>query len=121
MEGARLSLGQTLFETGPLKDMILEVRIPDREVSYVSAGNTVRTRLDAFPHRGLMGQVVRVAPQAEMKEQENVFVAEVLMENQRGLLRPGMAGWARVSAGVHPLGWNLFHHAVDNLRYWIGI
>ena len=121
MEGARISLGQTLFETGPVKDMILEIRIPDCEASYVTPGNTVRARLDAFPHRQFKGDIQRVAPQAEMVEDENVFLAEVPLDNDQGVLRPGMAGWARVSAGVHPLGWNLFHHAVDNIRYWIGI
>ncbi len=37
-EGARLSLGQTLFEIAPLDQMIVEVEIPESELAHVVAG-----------------------------------------------------------------------------------
>ena len=58
---------------------------------------------------------------AEVVENENVFVAEALIENDDLKLRPGMVGTAKIRVGRKPLA-NLFFDDVANylrLRVWI--
>ena len=73
------------------------------------AGQAVTIRLDAFPLRTFHGTVSRISPRAETREEENVFVAEVKLDNIKNLLRPGMVGRGRVWTGWSPCGWNLLH------------
>jgi biotin carboxyl carrier protein len=115
MEGARLTMGQNLFEVGPLEEMIVELFVPDHEITYVQPGQQVRLRFDAYPHRILTATVRRVSPRAETRDQKNVFVAEVVLANPQKLLRPGMVGRSRIATGLHPLGWNLFHRPAEQL------
>ena len=52
----------------------------------------------------------------EIEDGKNVFICLATMENPDGELRPGMRGKARVSAGLRPFGWILFHKPIDFVR-----
>lgn len=109
LEGARLTVGQTLFETGPLDKMLVEIYIPHDEVTHFQVGNRASVRLDALPHRTFEGDVVHLNPQSESREGKNIFVAEVNLDNDNHLLRPGMIGRSRLTTTSHAIAWNLFH------------
>ena len=49
-----------------------------------------------------------------------MFVAEVILEDPGQVLRPGMAGRAKIIGKKHALGWNLFHKAYEHLAYRVG-
>ena len=119
-EGAPLSTGQTLFEIAPLEEMVLEIGIPEEDIGHVVIGQSVEAVLHALPDRTWTGSIERIHPRSELVDQDYVFVAEVKFANEHGLLRPGMKGRAKVQTAAHPLGWNLFHKAVDQVRFWIG-
>jgi multidrug efflux pump subunit AcrA (membrane-fusion protein) len=116
-EGARLTLGQTLFEIGPLDHMVVELEVPDEDVSHIAVGQPVEIRLEAYLGRTLFGTIARIHPRSEMREQENVFRAEVLVDNSQRSLRPGMRGHARVRTASHALVWILFHKAWQRLPF----
>ncbi len=118
--GAPLSTGQTLFEIAPLAEMVLEIGIPEEDIGHVAIGQTMQAVLNALPDRTWTGSIERIHPRSELVDQDYVFVAEVKFTNDHGLLRPGMKGRAKVQTAAHPLGWNLFHKAVDQVRFWIG-
>ncbi len=109
LEGARLTLGQTLFETGPLDRMLVEILVPQDEVDHVKPGQMARIRFDAMPHRHFAAEIERVSPSAETRNQGSVFVAEVSLDNPNGTLRPGMEGRTRVATSRRPILWCLFH------------
>ncbi|MFM7070550.1 MAG: efflux RND transporter periplasmic adaptor subunit, partial [Planctomycetota bacterium] len=108
-EGATLEEGQSLFEVVLLDRMIVEIAVPDDEVSHVRPGQSVDIRLDAYPGRAWAAPLERIQPRAEIREEENVFVAEIELENVDERLRPGMKGRAKVATDRRPLGWILFH------------
>ncbi|MCA9266206.1 MAG: efflux RND transporter periplasmic adaptor subunit, partial [Planctomycetales bacterium] len=110
-QGARLTQGETLFETGPLERMLVELYIPDAEIAHVQDGQKVHVRLDAFPTKKLTGSIARISPSSEPFHQANVFVGEVEFDNPQHLLRPGMSGESKVITRRHSLGWILFHKA----------
>ncbi len=120
MEGARLSAGQSLFEAGPLHQMLVEVLIPDDEVSDVSVGQQVSVRLDAIPGSRFSGTIERISPRSESRAGKNVFVADVPLDNSEQVIRPGMKGRSRVTSSRRLLGWVLFHkpwrYLVQRLR-----
>jgi biotin carboxyl carrier protein len=119
-EGAPVACGQTLFEIAPLSEMIAELAIPEADISHVHEGQEVVLHLEASSQGPLRATVTRVRPRAEIREQQNVFIAEVQLVNADGSLRPGMQGAARVVGPRRTLAWNLFHKPWQSLSLWLG-
>ena len=118
VEGAPLEMGQTLYEVGPLDEMLAEVAIPESEIQYVKEGMPVTLKLDSFPFQNWYGEIQKIHPRTEIVDDESVFIAKVRIENDELLLRPGLNGTAKIRANSFPLGWNLFHRAWESVRYW---
>jgi multidrug efflux pump subunit AcrA (membrane-fusion protein) len=114
-EGMPLDKGQTLFEIAPLAEMVVEVAVPEHDIPYVVAGQQAALRLEAYPGRQWIGEIARIHPRAEIRDDRNVFVAEFNLQNQSGVLRPGMKGRAKITGPPRPLGWNLFHRPYEKL------
>ena len=115
-----LEIGQTLFEIAPLDKMVVEIGIAEDDFSYIRPGMPATIRLDAFPLRRLHASIARVHPRAELRDNTNVFIAEVQLERPGVGLRPGMRGTARVEADRYPLGWNLFRRPLTAALAWLG-
>ena len=112
-------MGDTLLEVAPLAEMSVELEIPDEDISHVRVGQRVRYRLSSMPLKPFDGEIDFIQPRSEVREDENVFVAQVLLSNPNDAVRPGMRGRAKIVGDRHPLGWNLFHKAWDNFVSWI--
>lgn len=110
-EGQPVQQGQVLLEVAPLEDMILEIDVPDREVSRIAAGQRVRFRLEAFAGEPASTTVEKIHPQSEQRDGRNVFIAEAPVRGtERQLeLRPGMRGRAVIAGERRPLIWILGH------------
>lgn len=119
--GAPLETGQTMFELAPVDRLIVELKIPERDVPYCHAGQAVRFWLESQPDEPRTGVIDRITPRAEVEQGESVFIAETAVENREGWLRPGMHGTARIDVGTCRLGWRLFHRAWEETRVWIGM
>ena len=68
LDGAKVSLGQTLLEIGPLDEMLIELEIPDEDIAHVRAGSQVNYRLEALPWQPASGKIVRVDPRSELRD-----------------------------------------------------
>ncbi len=119
-EGMPMTRGETLFEIAALGDLLAEIAIPEAEIAEVRTGMAVNYYLHSFPNRKIQGEIQRIRPRAELRELDNVFMAEVILRDPEGLYRPGMHGRASIDCDRHPLAWNLFHHAYFSARQWIG-
>ena len=110
-EGQPVQQGQVLFEVAPLDDMILEVEVPDRDISRVRTGLPVRFRLEAFAAEPASSAVAKVHPQSEQRDGRNVFIAEAPAHpgSATGVLRPGMRGRAVIESDRRPLIWIIGH------------
>jgi len=108
-EGAPLSVGQTLFEVAPLAEMVVEAAVPDEEVSRVKVDQRMLVRLDALSWETQDVPIAKLQPRSEIRDEDNVFIAEAVVDNADGRLRPGMKGRARVVTDRRLLGWILFH------------
>jgi multidrug efflux pump subunit AcrA (membrane-fusion protein) len=112
-EGQPVRQGQPLFEIAPLDAMLVEIAVPDREVSRVRAEMPVSFRLEA--HGGWSGEtkLTKVYPQSEQREGANVFLAEAVVKAEGIELRPGMKGRASIESDRRPLIWQLGHRLAD--------
>lgn len=117
-EGAPVEMGQTLFEIGPLDNMLVEIAVPEDEISYVSPGMSISLKLNAYPFETWSGNVTRIHPKAEIRNDQTVFIAEVELPNEARKLKPGMKGNAKIQSAAYPIGWNLFHRPFEKLRRW---
>jgi multidrug efflux pump subunit AcrA (membrane-fusion protein) len=120
LQGARMTMGQTLLEVGPMGDMVLEVAVADGDIARAHVGSPVRFRLESAPLQTLHGELVRIHPRAEQREGRNVFVGQVRLSPDQEDLRPGMRGRAKLLAGHRPLFWILFHRAWENVLLRFG-
>ncbi|MEM9413822.1 MAG: efflux RND transporter periplasmic adaptor subunit, partial [Planctomycetota bacterium] len=118
VEGAPVEMGQTLFEVGPLYEMLAEIAIPEEEIPYAKPGMSIDIKLNAFPFETWSGSIVKIHPKTEILNDKSVFIAEVILKNPAGKLKPGMKGHAKVNSDAYPIGWNLFHSPLEQIRYW---
>lgn len=115
-EGAPVTIGQSLFEIAPLETMVVETATPDDDVAYVARKQPVSVELNAYPNETWQTHVSLISPRSEIRDDQNIFIAESTLPNPNGLLRPGMKGRATISAPWQPLGWVLFHKPWEFLK-----
>jgi multidrug resistance efflux pump len=118
VEGAPVTIGQTLFEVAPLKSLQLEIAILEQEIGFVEIGQPVTIFLEGRPDDTIEARLEKISPEAEIRDGRNVFVGQLLIDNSENNLRPGMAGTARLSAGKKMIGWLLFHRVWQQFRIW---
>ncbi|PAY20762.1 hypothetical protein CKO51_04540 [Rhodopirellula sp. SM50] len=118
VKGAPLTTGQSLFEIAPLQEMIVEAAVKDDQIAYVRKDHSAQLRLNAYPDRNWDTTIGIVNPRSEIRDEENVFIAECKLSNDEQLLRPGMKGTLKIACGRRALGWILFHRPIEALAQW---
>ena len=76
-EGAPVTVGQAVYEIAPLDRMIVEIEVKDEEISHVVEGQKAVVKLDAYPGEVWKGRIDKIHPRSEIRETNNVFIAEV--------------------------------------------
>lgn len=118
--GSPLETGQTLLEVAPLDAMRVEVAVPENEVLFVRPGASAQVRFSALPTRLIRGQLAMLNPAAEIRNNENVFVASWQIDNPDDQLRPGMRGFATLYGPRRPLGWKPLRNLMETLFRAVG-
>jgi RND family efflux transporter MFP subunit len=120
-EGAPVQAGQALFEVAPLNPIKIDLAIPEEDLPNVQSGMSVTAQLDGYRAEKVSGEITKIHPRSEIRDGQNVFIAEVNLENPAGELLPGMSGLARVRSSIRPLGWIWFHKAWHRVRVFFGV
>lgn len=118
-ENFPVTVGQALYEIAPLDSLRIEIAVPDDEISHIQVGIKVSVTFDGVAGPGFDGKITRIHPRSEVRNAENVFVAEVIVDNPDGIVRPGMAGVARIYGARRALGWTLFHKPWEHVVSWV--
>jgi len=106
--GKRLQFGDTFAEVVDASTTIVDVAIDDYDVSLLRAGQRAAVKLNGYPTRTFRGTVTVVSPKGEALGDSRVFFARVAVDNAPGLIRTGMEGRAKISAGWRMSGYVLF-------------
>ncbi len=122
--GEWLDAGDTFVLLGSTNRLELEARIPERHIDRVRVGDRVRLKVISRPEHTFVGEVTRIAPQAEVGEATDgagsTFVVRAGIDNSRQLLRPGMEARAKIVGERRPVGWLIIRPLVEwmQLRFW---
>jgi HlyD family secretion protein len=87
-----MSGGTTLLMMADLNRIQMRALVGETDIGSVRAGQPATVAVDAFPNRTFRGQVVKVEPQAVVQQAVTMFPVLVTIENEDGLLLPGMNG-----------------------------
>ena len=93
----------------------MELNVPESDITYVDVEQEAIVVLDGTPFDPLNGKIDLIRPASEVRNNKNVFVSEIKIDNSACVLRPGMQGQAKITAGSKPLGWVLFHRPAERI------
>ena len=86
--GTYVSPGFSVATIASLDKLIADINLIGPELGRVQPGQKVRIRHYAFDDLTVQAEVLRISP--ELDPQTHTFRAEVIVNNDEGLLRPGM-------------------------------
>lgn len=116
--GSPVQRGEILFEIAPPDDYRVMLRIDERDISHVKAGQPGNMVLNAIPQQQFPIKVEKVTPVSSPLEGRNYFLVEATLEEGSDRIRPGMEGWGKVSVGRRKLIRVWTGDLVDWVRLW---
>ncbi len=119
--GSPLERGQTLVEVASMDKMAIEFEIPEHEISFITKGMEVRVHLDALGGGAIETIMDEIYPAAEIRDDRNVFIGRVEVDNASQNLRPGMQGDATAYGPLRPWIWSRTRGGFERLIWWIGL
>jgi HlyD family secretion protein len=87
---SNVSGGTTLFTMADLSQMQVRANVSEADVGRIAAGQTALITVQAYAGKTFTGKVVKIEPQAVVDQNVTLFPVLVRVDNQEGLLRPGM-------------------------------
>ena len=84
-------------------------------------GQRVRLKVPARPNYTFVGTVTEIAPYAQVSSTgEPTFVVRAGLDNERGLLRPGMEARSKIVGARRPIGYLLARPFIRwiQMRFW---
>lgn len=114
--GAPVRTGDLLLKVSQLKDLYVEVKVPERDIDLVGGSRRGQIAFASRPEDTFDFRVERLEPAALAEREGNVFLLRGELDGRADWFRPGMSGVAKVDAGRRSLLWIATHRLVDFLR-----
>src|SRR5664279_4805378 len=106
----------TMFEIAEdLRKMILQVNVDEADVGKVRVGQHVLFTVDAYPGRQFPGTITAVRYNSTTTNNVVTYLAEISVNNDELLLRPGMTATANITVQSIQNALLVSNHA---LRFW---
>lgn len=89
----------TILTLADLREVTLEVYVPENRIGHVQLGQTVQVTVDSFPGQVFAGRVAHIGDQPEFTPRNvataegrlnTFYTVEIHLPNPEGLLKPGM-------------------------------
>ncbi len=97
-----VSGGNALFTMANLDNMRVRTLVDETDVGQLTAGMTATVSVEAFPDRTFQGAIEKIEPQAVVEQNVTMFPVIVLLNNEAGLLKPGMNAEVEVLVNERP-------------------
>ena len=98
----------------------LLVPVSDFDLPLIRTGQAAVIKVRSFPDRLFDGQVARIPETAKLIDDHPFFMVSVIVENQEGLLREGMSGYAKIKVGESSpikLAWRKIQ-SLTRVEFW---
>ncbi|MDF3053067.1 MAG: putative macrolide-specific efflux protein MacA [Geminicoccaceae bacterium] len=91
--------GTVLLKMADLNLVQVRTLVDETDIGKIQPGQRATVIVDAFPNRPFEGTVLKIEPQAQTEQNVTMFPVLVRIDNQEGLLRPGMNSEVEVHVG----------------------
>jgi RND family efflux transporter MFP subunit len=116
--GSPVERGDSLFKIAPLEGYRIVLKVNERLISFVQAGQTGSLALSSMPEQQIPLTVEKITAVSKAEDGSNIFRVEASLQEHSDLLRPGMAGVGKINAGQKTLLWIWTHEMFDWLKLW---
>jgi len=101
--GQFLRSGSELAVIGNLRQVDVDVAVPEIEASMLRTGEPVALKIHPYPTRTYRGVITRIGAAVHEEGKERFVIAESRVENADGALRAGMLGDGKVRVATRPV------------------
>jgi multidrug resistance efflux pump/GAF domain-containing protein len=118
--GSYADAGDLVAVVGRTDSLELEFGVEERDITRVQIGDEVRLRIAAMPQHTFAGRVTSIGATSATAAGSVSFPVRAVVANPDGLLRPGMAAYARVLTAPASALWRLARAPVRaaRLAWW---
>jgi HlyD family secretion protein len=96
---SNVSGGTTLMKMADLGLVQVRTLVDETDIGKVQPEQRATVTVDAYPNRPFNGTVLKVEPQAQTEQNVTMFPVLVRINNEEGLLRPGMNSEVEIHVG----------------------
>ncbi|PYP81487.1 MAG: hypothetical protein DMD35_01900 [Gemmatimonadetes bacterium] len=118
--GSHADAGDLVAVVGRTDSLELEFGVDERDITRVRVGDEVRLRIAALPQHTFTGHVTSIGATSASATGPVSFPVRAAFANPDGLLRPGMAAYARVLTEPASALWRILRTPVraTRLAWW---
>ena len=117
--GAPVERGNVLFELAPLDSYRVIMKVDERDITNVVAGQGGELALTSMPHEEIPLVVEKITPVSVADQGRNYFRVEAAAKGSIDKLRPGMEGVGKIQVDRRRLVWIWTHKLVHWARMWV--
>lgn len=96
---SNVSGGTTLMKMADLGLVQVRTLVDETDIGKIQPEQRATVTVDAYPNRSFPGKVLKIEPQAQTEQNVTMFPVLVRIDNEEGLLRPGMNAEVEVHVG----------------------
>jgi HlyD family secretion protein len=96
---SNVSGGTTLMKMADLNQVQVRALVDETDIGKLQPEQRATVTVDAYPQRPFTGTVLKIEPQAQTEQNVTMFPVLIRIQNQQGLLRPGMNAEVEVHVG----------------------
>lgn len=115
--GAPVKQGDMLFEIAAVQGYLVQLMVDERDIAALQVGQGGHVKLTSLPHDVFEFRVKTITPISEILTGRNYFRVDASLQGETSVLRPGMTGTGKITAGKRSLGWIWFH----DLWHWLSL
>jgi HlyD family secretion protein len=82
--------GTVLLKMADLSRVQVRTLVDETDIGKITPGQAAEVTVTAFPNQPFRGEVQKIEPQASADQTVTTFAVRIVLDNARGLLRPGM-------------------------------
>jgi multidrug resistance efflux pump len=100
--GLNLKKGDPIAEVNAIKDVTVEIAVPETEIADIAVGQPISLKVRAYPRETFAGSVASIAPVVNTRADrplERTVLVTTRLDNAAGLLKPEMTGNAKIHCG----------------------
>ena len=97
-----VSGGTTLMKMADLTRVRVRALFNESDIGLVRGGQIANVNVDAYQNRPFTGTVEKIEPQAVIQQNVTMFPVLITLNNEEGLLKPGMNGEVTVTVSELP-------------------